>query len=215
MEDNYRHQGLRRKLVDQIRKNGICDEVVLEAIFNVPRHFFIDSGFVEYAYEDKPFSIGCGQTISQPSTVAAQSELLQISKGMKVLEIGTGSGYQAAVLSAMGARVFTIERQRELYFRTKTFLAASYPNIKCFLGDGYKGLKTFAPFDRIIVTAAAPFIPEDLKSQLKIGGRMVIPIDDENNCQKMCLIEKTSETEFTQTQHGDYCFVPMLKKINE
>ncbi|MBR6273209.1 MAG: protein-L-isoaspartate O-methyltransferase, partial [Bacteroidales bacterium] len=158
-EDNYRHKGMRQQLVNQLRKEGITNETVLAAIKEVPRHVFLDSSFVEFAYSDQAFPIGSGQTISQPSTVAFQTELLAVEKGMKVLEIGTGSGYQACVLAAMGARVFSIERQRNLFFRTKEILEQLPFRLKLFLGDGFEGLPTYAPFDRIIITAGAPCIP--------------------------------------------------------
>ncbi len=212
MEDNYIHKGLRKKLVEIIIEKGISNKLVLEAISNIPRHLFIgDSALFHHAYEDKAFPIGAGQTISQPYTVAFQTELLQLEKGHKVLEIGTGSGYQAAVLAELKVKIYSIERQKELYIKTKNLLnALGYKNINLFYGDGYKGLTSFAPFDRIIITAAAPFIPQDLLLQLKIGGIMVIPLG-EGNVQKMTTITKKSETEFIQTEFGDFRFVPMLK----
>ncbi|MDD4142676.1 MAG: protein-L-isoaspartate(D-aspartate) O-methyltransferase [Bacteroidales bacterium] len=215
MIDNFRHQGSRRILAAAIKEKGIENEDVLEAIATVPRHFFIGAGFDDFAYNDVPFSIGCDQTISQPSTVARQTELLDVKKGNKVLEIGTGSGYQAAILDHLGARVYTVERQSDLYFKTKALLKENYPRIKCFLGDGYKGLAAYAPFDRIIITAAAPFIPQDLVAQLKIGGKMVVPLDVEDDAsqQEMILIEKLSEDNVVQTKHGMFMFVPMLKKV--
>ena len=171
MEDNYRHKGLRRKLTENIRRKGIEDEAVLNAIDKIPRHLFLDSGFLEFAYQDKPFPIGSGQTISQPYTVAFQTELLEVKKGEKVLEIGTGSGYQACVLAEMGAKVFTVERQKKLYEKTKDLLPKlGYHTIKCFYGDGNKGAPSFAPFDKILITAAAPEVSGDLISQLKPGG---------------------------------------------
>jgi len=222
MTDNFRHQGLRQKLVDLIReKSGDkINSKILAAINTVPRHIFIDSSFLEFAYEDRPFSIGSDQTISQPSTVAIQTQLLDIAPSMKVLEIGTGSGYQAAVLSVMGAKVFTVERQRELYLRTQPFLKKYYPKIKCFLADGYKGLPSFQPFDRVIVTAAAPFVPEELKEQLVIGGKLVIPVDiiDEKTkktIQIMKLFTKIAENEFKVEEHGYFNFVPMLSEITK
>ena len=176
-EDNYRHKGMRQQMVNQLRADGFTDERVLAAMKEVPRHVFLDSSFVEYAYSDQPFSIGSGQTISQPSTVAAQTGLLSVTAGLKVLEVGTGSGYQACVLAAMGAKVFSIERQRNLYFHTKEILEQLSYRVKVFLGDGYEGLPSYAPFDRIIITAGAPFIPPKLVEQLKPGGIMVIPMD--------------------------------------
>jgi len=211
LEDNYRHKGLRKKLVEVIRNKGIKDEAVLEAINNIPRHQFLDSSFLNFAYQDQAFPIGSGQTISQPYTVAFQTELLEIKKGDKVLEVGTGSGYQACVLAEMGAKVFTIERQKKLFDKTKLFLQElRYRNIKTFYGDGYKGLPTFGPFDKAIVTAGAPFVPNDLLLQLKNGGVLVIPVDVENNVQEMVSIKRISESEFERTEHGRFRFVPML-----
>lgn len=213
MNDNFRHQGLRQILVDKIRNSGFSNEVVLDAINTVPRHLFMDSSFLEFAYEDQPFSIGCNQTISQPTTVAIQTHLLDVKKNLKVLEVGTGSGYQAAVLSVLGARVYTVERHKPLYLKAKKTLSKIAPRVKCFLRDGFDGLPTFAPFDRIIITAAAPHIPEKLLEQLKVGGKMVIPLDS-GNYQEMNLIEKISETEYKTTKHGFFSFVPMLENIN-
>jgi protein-L-isoaspartate(D-aspartate) O-methyltransferase len=209
--DTYRHKGLRRQLVEQIKQKGITDTDILQAIENVPRHFFMDSSFIEFAYEDKPFPIGNGQTISQPYTVAYQTNLLQTTKGHKVLEIGTGSGYQACVLAEMGVKVFTIERIKELYHKTKIFLLDQGYTIKVFYGDGYKGLAAFAPFDRILVTAGAPYIPDALKEQLKIGGRMVIPIDIEPGLQIMTSIDRTDESTFVSAEHDYFRFVPMIE----
>ncbi len=214
VEDNYRHKGLRKQLVDLLRTKGITDEAVLSAINEVPRHIFLDSSFVELAYQDKAFPIGSGQTISQPHTVAFQTQLLQVEKGMKVLEIGTGSGYQACVLAAMGAKVFTIERQRNLFFKTKEILDQLPFRVKTFLGDGFDGLPTYAPFDRIIITAGAPNIPENLVEQLKTGGLMVIPLDDsENEGQTMMRINKTKDGTLKKEAFGGFKFVPMLKEI--
>ncbi len=208
--DTYQHKGLRKRLAAQLRQKGIKDENILNAIENIPRHFFLDSAFDKIAYEDRAFPIGEGQTISQPYTVAYQTELLQVMKSMKVLEIGTGSIYQASVLSEMGARVYTIERQKKLFEKNKTFIFKSkYPNIKFFYGDGFEGLPSFAPFDRIIITAAAPHIPPKLLQQLKVGGIMIIPLD-EGNKQRMLRITKISDTE-NQEEYFDYfSFVPML-----
>jgi protein-L-isoaspartate(D-aspartate) O-methyltransferase len=214
VEDNYRHKGLRKQLVDLLRTKGINDETVLSAINEVPRHIFLDSSFVELAYQDKAFPIGSGQTISQPHTVAFQSQLLQVEEGMKVLEIGTGSGYQACVLAAMGAKVFTIERQRNLYFKTKEILDQLSFRVKTFLGDGFDGLPTYAPFDRIIITAGAPNIPENLIEQLKTSGIMVIPLDDaENEGQTMMRITKMEDGTLKKEAFGGFKFVPMLKEI--
>jgi len=208
-EDNYRHQGLRRKLVESVKQKGITDENVLKAMGDLPRHFFLDSSFLEYAYQDKPFSIGWGQTISQPYTVAFQSQLLNIKKGEKILEIGTGSGYQACVLLLMGAKVFTIERMRPLYMKTKSLLAELNYNPRLFYGDGYKGLQAYAPFDKILVTAGAPEIPEALKMQLKIGGLLVIPVGD-GDIQEMIRITRISDTDFMSEKFGTFRFVPLL-----
>ena len=214
LEDNYRHKGLRKQLVDQLRAKDITDEAVLSAINEVPRHVFLDSSFVELAYQAMAFPIGSGQTISQPSTVAFQTQLLQIEKGMKVLEIGTGSGYQACVLAAMGAKVFTIERQRNLYFKTKEILEHLPFRVKTFLGDGFEGLPTYQPFDRIIITAGAPSIPEELIRQMKDGGIMVIPMDHaESEGQTMLRVTKMPDGTLTKEEFGDFKFVPMLKEI--
>ena len=210
VEDNYRHKGLRQQMVNQLRADGFTDERVLAAINEVPRHVFLDSSFVEYAYSDQPFSIGSGQTISQPSTVALQTQLLSVKEGMKVLEIGTGSGYQACVLVAMGAKVFSIERQRNLYFHTKEILEQLPYRVKTFLGDGYEGLETYKPFDRIIITAGAPFIPPKLVDQLKPGGIMVIPMDNASgDGQVMVRLTKT-DSGLVREEFGDFKFVPML-----
>ncbi|MBT5354537.1 MAG: protein-L-isoaspartate(D-aspartate) O-methyltransferase [Flavobacteriales bacterium] len=209
MKDTFRHKGLRQILVDKIRKKGISNESVLNMINEIPRHLFLDNAFVQFAYQDKPFPIGAGQTISQPYTVAFQTQLLELNPYEKVLEVGTGSGYQAAVLIGMEANVYTIERQKELFQKTKEFLPELGYNCNFYYGDGYKGLEQFAPFDKIIVTCGAPAIPEDLIKQLKIGGRMVAPIG-KDNVQVMNLIEKTSETETKITTHGEFSFVPML-----
>ncbi|NVO20353.1 MAG: protein-L-isoaspartate(D-aspartate) O-methyltransferase [Bacteroidetes bacterium] len=208
MTDTYRHQGLRRKLTELLRQKGIMDESVLNAIFTVPRHYFFDSSFLEFAYEDKAFPIGSGQTISQPYTVAFQSELLKVSPHMRVLEIGTGSGYQACILAEMGAKVYTIERQKLLFDKTKDLLPKMNFRIRPFYGDGYKGLPAHAPFDRILITAAAPNIPNELLSQLKVGGVMVVPVGED--VQTMYRLERSSETEFISEKHGMFRFVPML-----
>lgn len=208
--DSLLHQSLRKRLVDGLKIKGIRDATVLEAIGRVRRHLFMESGFLNFAYKDQAFPIGAGQTISQPYTVAFQSQLLQIEKGDKVLEIGTGSGYQAAVLLEMGARVFTVERQKELYAKVHKFLPSIGYSPACFFGDGYKGLPDFAPFDKIIVTAGAPAVPYGLKGQLKVGGRMVIPVGD-NNKQEMYVVIRESDNEFKTEKHGRFMFVPMLK----
>lgn len=205
-----RHKGLRKRLVEGLKIKGIKNERVLEAIGRIPRHLFMESTFIQFAYKDQAFPIGAGQTISQPFTVGMQTQLLQIEKGDKVLEVGTGSGYQAAVLLEMGAKVFTIERQKELYNKVHKFLPEIGYNPACFFGDGYKGLPSFAPFDRIIVTAGASMIPEDLKQQLAINGRMVIPVGSEHR-QEMNVVIRISENEFKLEKHGDFVFVPLLK----
>ncbi len=212
-EDSYRHKGMRKILVEELRKKGISDENVLKAINAVPRHYFLDSSFLDFAYQDKAFPIGSGQTISQPSTVAFQTSLLDIHDNIKVLEIGTGSGYQACILAEMGARVFTIERQRNLYLRTKSFLSERPYMIKTFLGDGYKGLPTYAPFDRVIITAAAPEIPSDLIDQMKTGGIMVIPLSENEDFQTMLRLTKLEDGSLKRETFGDFRFVPMLKEI--
>jgi protein-L-isoaspartate(D-aspartate) O-methyltransferase len=206
--DTYRHQGLRRKLVEILQNKGISDENVLNAINTVPRHYFFDSSFLEFAYEDKAFPIGSGQTISQPFTVAFQTELLQVKSSMRVLEIGTGSGYQSCILAEIGAKVYTIERQKLLYDKTKLILPKMNFRIRPFFGDGYKGLPAHAPFDRILITAAAPYIPDALVAQLKVGGIMVVPVGDD--IQIMFRLRKVSETEVVSEQHGSFRFVPML-----
>ena len=209
MEDSFRHQGLRKQLIEHLASKGISDLKVLNAMNKIPRHLFMDNAFVNFSYQDKAFPIGAGQTISQPYTVAFQSQLLEVKPYDKVLEVGTGSGYQSAVLSLLDAEVFTIERHRELFLKTKKFLPTLGYNCMFVYGDGYKGMPNFAPFDKIIITCGAPFIPEDLVSQLKLGGRMVAPVGDED-LQVMHLIEKISETEIRVTTHGDFSFVPML-----
>lgn len=209
MLDTYKHKGLRKQLVGVVREKGIKDENILAAIEKIPRHFFLDSSFTEFAYQDKAFPIGNGQTISQPYTVAFQSELLKIKKNEKVLEVGTGSGYQACVLLELGAKVFTIERQKDLYQRTKTFLPTIGYRPRMFYGDGYAGLPAYAPFDKIIVTAGAPFIPEALILQLKPGGIMVVPVGED--VQTMISLEKISDSEIIQKEHGNFRFVPLLE----
>jgi len=210
IEDTYRHIGLRRLLVEEIRKKGITDEAVLTAIGKVPRHAFMDSGFINFSYKDSAFPIGSGQTISQPYTVAFQTQLLEVKQYDKVLEIGTGSGYQASVLFEMGAIVYTIERQRELHIKSQQLLNQLGYKMHFFYGDGYAGLPAYSPFDRILVTAGATEIPETLIDQLKIGGRMVIPVGGSDR-QEMTLVVKKSESEIEITYHGGFVFVPFLK----
>ena len=209
MKDTFLHKGLRNKLVEHLSEKGINNTDVLDAINNVPRHLFMDNAFVNFAYQDKAFPIGSGQTISQPYTVAFQTQLLDVNPYQKVLEIGTGSGYQAAVLNELNTNVYTIERQKDLFKKTKEFLPSIGYKCNFFYGDGYKGLEKFAPFDRIIITCGAPQIPQSLIDQLKIGGRMVAPIGD-GDIQTMHLIEKLSENETNITTHGEFSFVPML-----
>ncbi|TND08057.1 MAG: protein-L-isoaspartate(D-aspartate) O-methyltransferase [Bacteroidetes bacterium] len=209
MEDNYRHKGLRKKLVEEIRAKGITGENVLQALEKVPRHVFMDNAFLGFAYQDKAFPIGSGQTISQPYTVAFQSQLLEITKGDKVLEIGTGSGYQTAVLLELGAKVYTIERQKALYDKTRQMLPAIGYDPKFFYGDGYKGLPAFAPFDKILVTAGAPFVPQPLLDQLKPGGRLVIPVGS-GDVQVMTLFIKKHDLSLEKHEFGSFKFVPLL-----
>ena len=213
-EDTYRHKGLRKKLIDQLREKGITDENVLAAMNNIPRHYFLDTALDNIAYEDRAFPIAEGQTISQPYTVAYQTQLLQIKPQDKILEIGTGSIYQATVLGEMGAKVFTIERQKALFEKTKQFVfKKTYPNIKFFYGDGFEGLPTFAPFDKVIITAAAPFVPPKLLAQLKSGGRMVIPLDAGEH-QRMLRITKQEDGSTVEEAFENFSFVPMLAGKN-
>jgi protein-L-isoaspartate(D-aspartate) O-methyltransferase len=212
-KDTIKHQGKRLQLAKVVENKGITDEKVLDAIKKIPRHLFMDSSFEDHAYQDKAFPIAADQTISQPYTVAFQSEVLQVEKGKTVLEIGTGSGYQTAVLCELGAKVYSIERQQELFKKTKLFLSKiGYRPRYLAFGDGYKGLPDYAPFDRIIVTAGAPFVPKPLLSQLKVGGRMVIPVGKDT--QIMTLFERKSETEFEKTEFGNFRFVPLLEDRN-
>jgi protein-L-isoaspartate(D-aspartate) O-methyltransferase len=210
MIDSYKHQGLRKQLVETIRQKGITDPNVLEAIGKVPRHYFFESSFLKYAYEDNAFPIGVGQTISQPYTVAFQTQLLKVSRGQKVLEVGTGSGYQACILAEIGAKVFSIERQKSLYDKAIKFLPTLGYRIKLFYGDGYKGLPAYAPFDKIIVTAGAPYVPDALIEQLKPGGILVIPVGGDD-VQEMTTITRISESEFRRNEHGRFRFVPLLE----
>tara|TARA_B100001287_G_scaffold226189_1_gene195907 strand:+ start:35417 stop:36061 length:645 start_codon:yes stop_codon:yes gene_type:complete len=206
--------GLCKQLIYELKKKGIRDEKVLEAISKVPRHLFFDIVFRDqFAYQDIAFPIGSGQTISQPYTVAFQSELLNVKRGHKILEIGTGSGYQTAVLCQMGAKMFSIERHKPLFESAKHFLAKNNYRAQLFFGDGFKGKKAFSPFDSIIVTCGAPYIPNELKMQLKIGGRLVIPVG-EGGVQQMKLIERLEKEYFKETNFGDFKFVPMLKNLN-
>jgi protein-L-isoaspartate(D-aspartate) O-methyltransferase len=213
LKDTAKHQGLRNQLANVLKAKGITDDNVLNAIRSIPRHLFIDSSFEDHAYQDKAFPIAAGQTISQPYTVAFQSQTLQVQKGEKVLEIGTGSGYQTAVLLELKAAVYTIERQVELFKKTSLFLPklGYYPK-KFIFGDGYKGLPEEAPFDKIIVTAGAPFVPKPLMAQLKVGGMLLIPVGDQT--QIMTLFIRKSNKEFEKHELGDFAFVPMLEERN-
>ena len=214
-EDTYRHKGLRRKLVETVKSKGITDEKVLEALERIPRHFFLDSAFVEVAYEDKPIPIAEGQTISQPYTVAYQTQLLEVKPFDKVLEIGTGSAYQASVLAELGVQVYTIERQKKLFdFNKKFAYIKKYPNIKFFYGDGYEGLPTFAPFDKVLITAAAPEIPQKLVAQMKMGGMMVIPVGS-GDVQIMKRLIKQPDGTLKEELYDQFSFVPMLSGKND
>jgi protein-L-isoaspartate(D-aspartate) O-methyltransferase len=214
-EDTYRHKGLRKKLVETVRNKGITDEKLLVALEKIPRHFFLDSAFDEVAYEDKAFPIQEKQTISQPYTVAYQTQLLEIKPFDKVLEIGTGSGYQASVLAELGAQVFTIERQKKIFESNKTFAyLKKYPNIKFFYGDGYEGLPTYAPFDKVLITAAAPEIPVKLVAQMKTGGMMVIPVGG-GEVQTMKRLIKQPNGSLKEEIYDRFSFVPMLEGKKE
>ncbi|MFK8289127.1 protein-L-isoaspartate(D-aspartate) O-methyltransferase [Capnocytophaga canimorsus] len=213
LKDTLKHKGMRNQLAENLAKKGITDTLVLEAIKAVPRHLFIDSSFETHAYEDKAFPIGAEQTISHPSTVAFQTQLLQVKSGQKVLEIGTGSGYQSSVLLFLGVKLFTIERQFELFKQAKLLIPKLINRpLKMYFGDGYTGLPQEAPFDRILVTAGAPQVPQALLAQLAVGGRMVIPIG--KNTQTMTLFERISEKEFHKSEYGEFQFVPLLKNRN-
>jgi protein-L-isoaspartate(D-aspartate) O-methyltransferase len=211
--ENYQHKGLRKKLIDTIRSKGIKNEEVLDALGRVPRHLFMDSSFVNFSYTDKAFPISAGQTISQPYTVAFQTELLEVERHLKVLEVGTGSGYQTAVLLELGARVYTIERQRQLFLDAqKTLGPLNYKPIY-FYGDGYEGLPAYAPFDRILVTAAASEIPQSLLDQLSVGGILVVPEGDRHS-QRMVRVIRDSDDHFQRSEHGHFSFVPLLRGKN-
>jgi protein-L-isoaspartate(D-aspartate) O-methyltransferase len=211
MQDNYKHKGLRKQLIDELRQKGISDENILDAFNEVPRHFFLDLAFEQQAYSNQAFQIGAGQTISHPYTVAFQTQLLNLTRGEKVLEIGTGSGFQTCVLCQLGAKVYSIERQRELFIKSNSIIKKLNFHPELFYGDGYKGRPFNAPFDKILVTCGAPFIPETLKEQLKVGGILVIPLGA-GNVQEMQRITKISETEFKTENFGDFSFVPMLER---
>jgi protein-L-isoaspartate(D-aspartate) O-methyltransferase len=212
MTDTFEAKGKRKKLVEELRSKGITDEEVLKAINAIPRHLFMDPAFLNHAYVDKAFPIASGQTISQPYTVAVQTSLLQVKKRDKILEIGTGSGYQAAILAEMGAKVYTIERFRELYLKAQRILTSLGYSADFFYGDGHAGKPQYGPFDGIVITAAAKEVPDDLLKQLRIGGRLVVPIGDSNS-QVMTLIIRTGEDEFEYSSHGYFVFVPMLKGL--
>ncbi len=211
--DNFRHKGLRKKLIESIKEKGIGNEDVLKAMDRVPRHLFMDSSFVNHSYTDKAFPIAAGQTISQPYTVAFQTELLEVSRHLKVLEVGTGSGYQTAVLLELGARVYTIERQRQLFLDAQKTLAPLHYKPVFFYGDGYEGLPSYAPFDRILVTAAAPEVPQQLLDQLAVGGILVIPEGGPSG-QKMTKVYRKAENVYQRSEHGFFSFVPLLKGKN-
>ena len=211
MQDSFRYKGMRKRLINELREKGIHDEKVLAAFDAVPRHFFLDTSFVEQAYSNMPFQIGSGQTISHPYTVAFQTQLLELKRGEKVLEIGTGSGFQTCILAKLGVKVFSIERHRELHLKAKTILQKLKLNARLSFGDGFKGLPNFAPFDKVIITCGAPFVPVELVQQLKIGGVMIIPVG-EGAEQQMQKITKISETETTMEELGVFSFVPMLEK---
>ncbi len=216
-KDDFQHKGMRRKLIEVLREKGITDEGVLDAMNKIPRHFFLDSAFDKIAYENRAFPIAADQTISHPYTVAYQTQLLQVKKGEKVLEIGTGSIYQTTILAELGAQfVFTIERQKKLYEEQKLFyfFRNQYPNIKFFYGDGFQGLPTYGPFDKIIITAAAPFIPPKLIEQLKPGGIMVIPVD-EGEAQRMLRLSKLEDGSVKEETFEEFSFVPMLTGKNQ
>lgn len=210
MEDTFEAKGKRKKLVAELRRKGISDEEVLRAIDTVPRHLFMDPAFLIHAYVDKAFPITSGQTISQPYTVAVQSSLLRVKKRDKILEIGTGSGYQAAILAEMGAKVYTIERYRELFLKAQRILASLKYSADFFYGDGYEGKPQYGPFDGIIITAAVPEVPDALLHQLKTGGRLVVPLGN-SDYQVMTVIERSGTDSFDRSEHGNFVFVPMLK----
>ncbi len=211
MQDTYKHKGMRKQLIQQLRDKGITDERILEAFDAIPRHFFLDLAFEQQAYSNTAFQIGAGQTISHPYTVAFQTALLDLKKGEKVLEIGTGSGFQTCVLCKLGAKVFSIERQKELHLKAKRIIDHFGFTPKLFFGDGYEGKATFAPFDKVLVTCGAPFIPQKLVDQLKVGGVMIIPVGNLDS-QEMHKITKLSETEYKEEVFGNFSFVPMLEK---
>lgn len=209
MNDTYRHKGMRRQLIEELKGKGITNQAVLEAFDKVPRHFFLDSSFVHQAYTDIAFRIGAGQTISQPYTVAFQTSLLELKQGDKVLEIGTGSGFQTAILCALGTKVVSIERQKELFIKAKVIINELGYTPKLYYGDGYKGKEVYAPYDAILVTCGAPSIPDALKNQLKVGGRLVIPVG-EDKIQTMYRITRMGDDQWKSETFGKFSFVPML-----
>ena len=211
LNDTYRHKGMRRKLVELLRSKGITDETVLDAIDMVPRHLFLDNAFVNFAYKNQAFPIGSEQTISHPFTVAFQTQLLELSKGDKVLEIGSGSGFQTCILAALGAKVYSIERHKELHRKAKSMVDYFRFTARLFFGDGYQGKKAYAPYDRILVTCGAPELPQELIHQLKNGGILVIPVGDGAE-QKMLKIKKDHEGQISQEEFGTFKFVPMLER---
>jgi protein-L-isoaspartate(D-aspartate) O-methyltransferase len=211
MQDTFKYKGMRKKLINELREKGISQESILDAFDRVPRHYFLDNAFAEQAYSNMPFQIGSGQTISHPYTVAFQTQLLNIERGDKILEIGTGSGFQTSILCALGAKVFSIERHKPLHLKAKSILQKLDFTPRLSFGDGYKGLPLFAPFDKVLITCGAPKIPEDIVDQLKIGGVMIIPIG-EGDKQEMKRITKVSETNLEIEEFGVFSFVPMLEK---
>ncbi|MGV3630912.1 MAG: protein-L-isoaspartate(D-aspartate) O-methyltransferase [Bacteroidota bacterium] len=208
--DSFKHKGMRRQLIDELRQRGITDEAVLEAFDAVPRHFFLDLAFVNQAYSNMAFQIGAGQTISHPYTVAFQTQLLELKKGDKVLEIGTGSAFQTCILCQLGAKVFSIERQRELFVKAKHIIHHFNFNPRLFFGDGYKGQPSYAPYDKVLITCGAPFVPQALLDQLKIGGVLVIPVGNLEK-QEMIRITKRAENDYFEERFGEFSFVPMLE----
>lgn len=210
MTDNYRHKGMRKKLVDQLGAKGINDQRILDAFMKIPRHYFLDNAFSEQAYTDIAFQIGSGQTISQPYTVAFQTQLLEIEKGERILEIGTGSGFQTCVLCELGAKVFSIERQRDLFLKAKPLIESLGYKPKLKFGDGFEGWEAFAPFDKVLITCGAPEIPKKIVDQIKDGGRMVVPLGS-GNVQEMIVLTKSNTGESSLRSYGKFSFVPMLK----
>jgi len=210
--DSFEAKGKRQKLIDSLRRKGIDSEELLEAMNKVPRHIFMDNAFLHHAYQDKAFPISSGQTISQPYTVAIQTSLLNVRKRSKILEVGTGSGYQAAILIELGARVYTIERQKELYYKSQKTLRMLGYTLQFFFGDGYEGKSQYGPYDGIVITAGAPYIPDQLLKQLKIGGRLVAPVG-KGDSQVMTLVVRKGRDEYETTTHGLFSFVPLLKGV--